>query len=172
MPKDIVTLRKANIEDLELLKNWDEEPHVIASDPNDDWQWETELPKDYEWREQLMIEVNGSPIGYLEIIDPAEEIEHYWGDIGPNLRAIDIWIGEKDKLGKGYGSQAMNLALKKCFAPKDVTGVLVDPLSSNKRAHNFYKKCGFKFLEERTFNKDHCHVYKFCRMDWELNQTI
>ncbi len=172
MQKDCVRLRKATIKDIEILRHWDSQPHIIASDPNDDWQWETELAKDYEWREQLMIEVDGRPIGYLEIIDPAEEIEHYWGDIGPNLRAIDIWIGEKNELGKGYGTQAMSLALKRCFASKDVTGVLVDPLSSNKRAHNFYEKCDFKFLEERTFNKDYCRVYKLCRMDWELNKTI
>jgi len=38
-----IHLRPATIDDLPLLLKWDEEPHVIESDPNDDWQWETEL---------------------------------------------------------------------------------------------------------------------------------
>ena len=36
-------LRPATIEDIELLKSWDEQPHIIAADPNDDWEWELEL---------------------------------------------------------------------------------------------------------------------------------
>jgi aminoglycoside 6'-N-acetyltransferase len=36
-------LRPATIDDLALLCRWDEQPHVVESDPNDDWQWETEL---------------------------------------------------------------------------------------------------------------------------------
>src|SRR5690606_32626184 len=90
-----VLLRSASIDDLELLRRWDEQPHVIESDPNDDWGWETELARSPDWREQLIAEVDGRPIGYVEIIDPARDEEHYWGeDIAPNLRAIDIWIGE------------------------------------------------------------------------------
>lgn len=36
-------LRRAVLGDLELLRQWDEQPHVIAVDPNDDSQWEVEL---------------------------------------------------------------------------------------------------------------------------------
>ena len=38
-----VHLRPAGPADLERLRRWDEQPHVVASDPNDDWGWETEL---------------------------------------------------------------------------------------------------------------------------------
>ena len=40
--------------DLELLRRWDEAPHVVPSDPIDDWQWEVELPRSVRWREQLV----------------------------------------------------------------------------------------------------------------------
>ena len=36
-------LRPGTIQDLELLKSWDGQPHVIAADPNDDWEWELAL---------------------------------------------------------------------------------------------------------------------------------
>jgi aminoglycoside 6'-N-acetyltransferase len=35
-------------------------------------------------------------IGFVQIIDPAREESHYWGDAPGGLRAIDIWIGEAD----------------------------------------------------------------------------
>lgn len=38
-----IKFRAATIEDLALLRHWDEQPHKVASDPNDDWEWETEL---------------------------------------------------------------------------------------------------------------------------------
>ena len=74
-------LRPATIDDLELLRRWDEEPHVVESDPNDDWGWEVELTRNPDWREQLIAEVDGRSIGFIQIIDPALEDSHYWGEI-------------------------------------------------------------------------------------------
>jgi len=45
--------------------------------------------------------LDGRPIGAMQIIDPFTEQTHYWGEIEPNLRAIDIWIGAAEDLGKG-----------------------------------------------------------------------
>ena len=33
----MIELRAATPADLELLRRWDEQPHVIASDPNFEW---------------------------------------------------------------------------------------------------------------------------------------
>jgi hypothetical protein len=33
----MINLRHATSADLQLLRHWDEQPHVIFSDPNDDW---------------------------------------------------------------------------------------------------------------------------------------
>ena len=107
----LINLRPATIADLELLRQWDEHEHVIASDPNDDWAWEVELGRFPEWREQLIAEKDGRPIGFVQIIDPKREESHYWGNVSANLRAIDIWIGREADLGKGYGTKMMKLAL-------------------------------------------------------------
>ena len=90
-----LNLRPATLADVELLGHWDQQPHVRASDPNDDWAWEVELDKAPDWREQLIAELDGRPIGFIQIIDPAREESHYWGDVPSGLRAIDIWIGEE-----------------------------------------------------------------------------
>jgi len=162
----VLHLRSATSADLALLRHWDEQPHVIASDPNDEWGWEVELDRTPDWREQLIAEVDGRPIGFVQIIDPAREESHYWGHVPADLRAIDIWIGEETDLGKGYGTQMMQLALARCFAEPAVTAVLIDPLASNTRAHRFYERLGFQFVEQRRFGKDDCCVYRLKRADW------
>ncbi|PSN16356.1 GNAT family N-acetyltransferase [filamentous cyanobacterium CCT1] len=165
-PPGSITLRAATPADAPLLRHWDEQPHVIAADPNDDWAWETELGYAPDWRDQLIAELAGRPIGFIQIIDPAREDSHYWGDVPANLRAIDIWIGAAEDLGQGYGSTMMKLALARCFANPSVTAVLIDPLTSNTRAHRFYERLGFKFLEHRRFGEDDCSVYRLDRADW------
>ncbi len=159
----MIQLRPADIADLALLRHWDEQPHVLESDPNDDWEWETELLRTPDWREQLIAELDGRPIGFVQIIDPAREESHYWGDVPDNLRAIDIWIGEAEDTGKGYGSEMMRLALRRCFADPAVEAVLIDPLASNTAAHRFYERLGFRFVERRQFGEDDTFVYRLER---------
>lgn len=159
-------LRKATTSDIELLRYWDNLPHIIASKGNEDWEWERELPQSPEWREQYIIELNNKPIGFLQIIDPHLEETHYWGEVSEGLRAIDIWIGETEYLGKGLGSEATAKAIDKCFEDPRVEAILVDPLSNNKRAHRFYEKFGFEFLEPRKFCEDDCFVFKLRRANY------
>jgi aminoglycoside 6'-N-acetyltransferase len=129
--------------------------------------WDGEVPRTVPWREILIGEADGRPVGVVVIIDPETEETHYWGDIGPNLRAIDIWIGEEADLGRGHGTSMMQLALARCFADPTVTGVLIDPLASNVRAHRFYERVGFIKIDRRTFGEDDCFVYRIDRQDWK-----
>ncbi|EMK00894.1 GNAT family N-acetyltransferase [Leptospira sp. WS58.C1] len=167
MKEQKISLRTANYEDLRTLEEWDEKEHVIESDPNDDWGWEIELKRFPDWREQLIAEKEGIPIGFVQIIDPQREESHYWGEIGSGYMAIDIWLGDVENLGKGYGTQIMRQVLEKCFSKTSVHSVLVDPLAKNSRAHTFYEKFGFKFLENRRFGSDDCKVYLLTRENWE-----
>lgn len=159
-------LRPATPDDLDLLRHWDEQPHVVASDPNDDWSWEAELRRSPDWRDHLIAELEGRPIGFVQIIDPAREESHYWGELPADLRAIDLWIGEGYDLGRGYGTTIMHLALRRCFADPAVLAVVIDPLASNTRAHRFYERLGFGFVERRRFGADECFVYRLERAEY------
>lgn len=146
-----ITFRNATIEDLGLLLHWDQQQHVIDSDPDETWNWAYELPRTFSWREMLIAMLDDRPIGFVQIIDPALEETHYWGkDIGSHQRAIDIWIGEAEDLNKGYGTIMMQLALDRCFEDERVTRVLIDPLESNTKAIRFYKRLGFTFVEKEN----------------------
>jgi aminoglycoside 6'-N-acetyltransferase len=59
----MMNLRPATSADLDLLRHWDEQLHVIASDPNDDWYWEEELDRTPDWREQLIAEIDDRSLG-------------------------------------------------------------------------------------------------------------
>ncbi len=159
----MIRLRLASITDLDILLHWDKQQHVIDCDPYDDWKWEFELKRNPPWREQLMAELDGKPIGFVQIIDPFEEETHYWGELEKNKRAIDIWIGEEHNLNKGYGTTMMNLAIERCFKNPDVSRILIDPIKSNKKAHRFYERLGFQFIEERLFDDTACLVYELKR---------
>src|SRR5690606_15844488 len=112
-----ISLRRATIDDLATLQRWDEEPDVAASRGDDDvFDWASELPREVDWRELLMAENDGRPVGFVQIIDCAREETHYWGAVEGNLWAIDVWIGEAEDRGRGYGTRMMQLAIRRCFS--------------------------------------------------------
>ena len=166
----MVRLRPAKLSDLSLLLAWDREAHVVACDPDDDWDWAGELSRDPPWRTQWMAEVDAVPMGFLQIIDPVEEESQYWGDMEEGSRAIDIWIGPPEYLGKGYGSQMMARALDYCFAAPEVGNVWIDPLSTNHRAIVFYQRLGFRSVGKRLLGDSDCDVHLLTRSEWERSR--
>ena len=171
MTRESIVLRLATPSDAPLLRQWDEQPHVQASDPDSDWGWETELQTNPDWRQQLIAERAGKAFGFLQLMDPAGDPDRYWGDVDRHIRAIDIWIGPEDHLGRGYGSEMMRQALARCFAAPEVVAVLIDPLLSNTRAHRFYRRLGFAAVGERWFDEDHCLVHELARDAWLAQPT-
>ena len=163
----MVLLRPARMDDIPALTRWDAMPHVVSATGDDDViDWAADIAADPPWREILLAENDGRALGVVQIIDPHVEDTHYWGEVPPNLRAIDIWIGEADDLGRGYGTQMMRLALDRCFSPPEVTAVLIDPLESNVAARRFYERMGFVAVGPRVFGTDHCMVYRLDRDAW------
>lgn len=169
-------LRPAALADVPLFETWDRAPHVIAAVTDDpesstafaDISWADEIAGASPVSAYYVAEVSGRPVGAMQIIDPRLEPTHYWGEIEAGLRALDIWIGEADALGRGYGEQMMRIALGFCFAEPSVSAVVIDPLASNLRAHRFYRRLGFRALERRRLgtDADDCLVHRLERADW------
>ena len=169
-----IVLRPATAADIPVLERWDQEPHVIAATSDDpdqpkafgDLYWPEELALVCDVYRYFIAEREGRQIGAMLIIDPHLEPTHYWGEIEPGLRAIDIWIGAADDLGKGYGETMMRLAFRLCFADPAVTAIVIDPLAGNERAHRFYRRLGFEPEARRTFGEDDCLVHRLTRGSW------
>ena len=161
-------MRRAEAGDIQALEHWDEMPHVKEATSEDgmsgfEADWAEELAPREDGCEFWIAEVGGRAIGAMQIIDPARERTHYWGEIEPGLRAFDIWIGEADMLGQGWGTEMMKWAIARALADDDVEAILVDPLANNARAHRFYERLGFRFVERRVFDEDECCIYRLDR---------
>ncbi len=170
-----LTIRVATQADAPALKCWDAEPDVIAcatDDPEAEQAfqgsvWPDEIAANSDVSCYYIAELDGRPIGAMQVIDPHLEPTHYWGEIEPGLRAIDIWIGAERDRNAGHGGAMMRAVIERCFADPSVTGIIIDPLNSNTDAHRFYQRLGFKPVGRRLFNGvDDCLVHRVDRADW------
>ncbi len=162
----MIGLRTATPGDAALLARWDEAPHVAAASGDDGgWDWAAELAAPPAGYEMLIAELDGTPIGFVQILDPHRDPSRYWGESPPGLRAIDIWIGEADLLGRGHGSEMMRQAIARAFADPGVDAILIDPLARNERAIRFYRRLGFRDVGPRRFGVDDCLVMRLDRAD-------
>jgi aminoglycoside 6'-N-acetyltransferase len=169
----VIRLRRATAADVATLEHWDTQPHVIAAtgaDDGADWADEIATAEAVDWQEILIAEHDRRPLGVVQVIDPERERTHYWGDCEPELRAIDIWIGEAADLGRGHGTVMMEQALARCFAPPEVRAVLIDPLESNGDAQRFYRRLGFVAVGPRRFGADDCLVMRLDRERWDATR--
>lgn len=171
----VLAIRVASQADAATLARWDAEPSVIACTTDDanaqqafaGAVWEDEIAAIGDLSCYYIAELDGRPIGAMQVIDPQKEPTHYWGEIEANLRAIDIWIGDAADRNKGWGAQMMGAVIDACFAVAAVTAIIIDPLNSNADAHRFYRRLGFKPIGRRLFNgQDDCLVHRLERADW------
>lgn len=167
-----ITLRPATPADIPVLEQWDRDPDVLRAITDDAEpervlesydDWADELAADSEVMYHLIAELDGRPIGALQICDPHREPTHYWGDIEPDLRAIDIWIGSPADRNQGHGAEIMRQAHALCFADPSVRAIVIDPLATNTRAIAFYRRLGYRDVGRRHFGPDDCLVLRLDR---------
>ena len=162
----MVQLRSMTIDDVAVLVRWDDDPDVAAAlgGRGADWyDWPAELVRDVPWRELLIAEEDGRPIGFLQLVDASAEESHYWGGIEPGTWALDIWIGSPGDRGRGLGAQAMKLALRRIFDEHGAAMVVIDPAVDNRRAIAFYERLGFASVGVREFGDDERSVMRLLR---------
>jgi RimJ/RimL family protein N-acetyltransferase len=68
---------------------------------------------------------------------------HNWDKINQTAE-IGIFIGDRDFLGKGYGTEAMKLLIQFAFDYLNIHSILLRVFSYNERAHACYRKVGFR----------------------------
>ena len=69
---------------------------------------------------------------------------------------LDIIIGEKENLGKGYGSDSLKTLIRYMFENFDINKIWIEARANNPRAIRAYELAGFKkeglLREENYFN--------------------
>ncbi len=151
------------LDDVALLVRWDDDPDVAAAigGRGADWyDWPAELSREVPWRELLIAEDDGRPIGFVQLTDAGEEESHYWGDAEPGTWTIDIWLGSPTDRGRGLGTVVMRAVLARLFDDHRARVVVIDPLVENRRAIEFYRRLGFESVGVRDFDGDACMVMR------------
>lgn len=154
------------IDDVALLVRWDDDADVAAAigGRSAEWyDWPAELARDVPWRDLLIAEEAGRPIGFVQLIDAGEDESHYWGDVEPGTWALDIWIGSPADRSRGLGTELMWVALDRIFDHHGAAMVVIDPVVGNRRAIAFYERLGFERVGVREFGDDECLVMRLRR---------
>ncbi len=144
------TFKKISENDIPLLINWFNQPHVQR------W-WPT--PEKEELIEKFLTRIRSKntfgyivyldnhPIGYIQYyyIDYNEEKTGMWlPKLPENTVGTDQFIGDPDYIGKGYGQRFITAFIKylQTIEP-NITTIIVDPEPENSIAIKCYEKVGF-----------------------------
>lgn len=96
-----------------------------------------------------IIGVDAVPAGYIQLYnahDFLREDNDSLAELSDSLAALDIFIGEKEFLGKGLGSRILTQFLEEYVDPH-YDACLVDPDTANIGAIRAYEKAGFKEIK-------------------------
>lgn len=144
-----VYLRKMTVEDTDRVVAWRNAPHVMEQ-----FIYRTPLTREthLEWIrtkveagvvEQFIICIreSGREIGsfYLRDIDREE-----------GTAELGIFIGERDALGKGYGTEAVRLGVLYGFSSLGLQRIILRVFSDNEKAVRNYEKNGFVRIKDRV----------------------
>ena len=89
------------------------------------------------------------PVAYIQTykVNDWPEFGNYVG-YDDHTASIDLFVGDIDFMGKGFGSLMLNKFLKEIVFTKDeITACIIGPEPKNTRAIKAYEKVGFKYVK-------------------------
>lgn len=157
-----IKLRKIKLKDRELFLKWWRDKELIKltsgiltviSDKEVDKYFEAILQNKIDYH--FMVVADKNVIGHISLTKRRSWFE------------IQIVIGEKKYWGKGYGTEAIRLLLKKA-KKLNISKIYLEVRPNNSRAMHAYENCGFKKVKTilHPKNKD---LPKVLRMELENN---
>ena len=140
---DRILLRTSSFDDCRLFAEWETNPQVTQFFTIDKGRTYEEIVTEYVQRKddadklQLTVCLKDieKPIGRIYI----SNIDHHYD----SLDITRIYIADPALRGKGYGEEALRLALKLAFEDMGMERVTLDHFTSNVIARNLYEKVGF-----------------------------
>lgn len=128
-------------------------------------KWYEDYLKSGKSRIFAIVEENGAHIGNIGLHNIDNE---------NRSASLGIVIGEKEKWGKGYGSDALVIILRYAFRELGLHKVSLRVFQNNERATKSYERCGFKkegVMREQVFKDGKFHdLYIMSILDREFNE--
>jgi AacA4 family aminoglycoside N(6')-acetyltransferase len=147
-----VTLRLMVEEDIPMLHEWLNRPHIVEW-----WGGQAERPSFEDTRAKYVARMAAEhvttyiamlgtkPIGYAQSYIPFGQGGGWWPEeTDPGVRGIDQYLADPELLGKGLGTQLVLALVDLLFMDNSVTRIQTDPAPHNARAIRCYEKAGFR----------------------------
>ncbi len=98
---------------------------------------------------KYIIEIDGQGVGYIQVYRLADEEEYRRQvDVPPEAVAMDLFIGEPEFRGKGWGTGVLRACLERLvFGEMEAPLAMIAPDPENARAVRSYEKAGFRPLK-------------------------
>lgn len=151
-PENPVTLRLMTEQDLPMLHDWLNRPHVVewwggeANRPNLDEVLEHYRPRVLaeESVTPYIAMLGEEPIGYAQSYVALGSGDGWWEEEADRgVRGIDQSLANPTQLNKGFGTKLVRTLVELLFADPYVTKIQTDPAPNNHRAIRCYEKAGF-----------------------------
>jgi len=120
-----------------------------------------------------IITTSNHAIGYIQCRDlyayaqlcknpPVKEADNKAGSF-----SIDLFIGEKEFLDKGFGTLLLSDFVHLVFTKHKAKTIFIDPALENKRAIRCYEKVGFEFIHNSFDGVCNCYVMSLSKSSWQ-----
>lgn len=145
----IFAFKPLTLMDLPLLFSWFCQPYVAQLWPEPKiWaEFETKWSEHYNRDHKFIAYLDNTPFAYIQYYHVTDEDRaKFHAEFIPEPSiGCDLFIGDPDYLGKGYGTELIKQFIEyaKHLEPT-CKAVLIDPASDNYRAIACYKKVGFE----------------------------
>ena len=149
-----IILRPITADDTADILRWRNSPHVmehfIIREPLTEEvhkRWLKEKVAGGEAEQFIIIlKENGKAIG-----------TQYYQRIDKNRKSAEfgIFIGEKEEVGKGYGPEVLELAIRHAREDMGLKSIELRVIADNEAAYKLYSGHGFKILPEYTEIKEY-----------------
>ena len=143
MKSSAIDFRILTDADLSLIEGWLAQPHVRRwwSPPDEALAEIKQIAGDPAF-ECFIVGLDGREVGYLQSYDPHVWSDHPFADRPRGSCGLDMFIGEPDMVGQGYGTRIVQAFVARLFAA-GVPEALIDPHPDNAAAIKAYAKAGF-----------------------------
>lgn len=127
--------------DLPLLTSWRRHAHVRH------WWGPPEVEPEAEKLRAAEVAlwiaaIDARPLAFLQDYAVADWTPHHFDYLPPGSRGLDLYIGEPEAIGRGYGAEIVRQHVSDLFT-RGAPAIGIDPHPDNERAQRAFVRAGF-----------------------------